>query len=85
MIPAVFENIPWSTNEVFRKTLDQLHGYNAHVLKKHYDIDVIDDLMRLKKNLEKNKSLAPHTQKWFEENKDALMRLPDDRPQNDRE
>lgn len=82
MIPAVFENIPWSSNEVFRKTLDQLHGYSTHVLKKHYDIDVIEDLMRLKKSLEKNKSLASQTQKWFEENKDALRRLPNDKPQN---
>jgi uncharacterized protein len=82
MIPAVFENIPWSTNEVFQKTLDQLQGSSTHVLKKHYDIDVIKDLMLLKKNLEINKSLAPHTQKWFEENKSAFMNLPDDKPQN---
>ena len=82
MIPAVFENIPWSTNEVFQKTVDQLHGHSIHVLKKHYDIDVIEDLLQLKKNLEKNKSMAPHTQKWLEENKEVLRGLPDDRQQN---
>lgn len=82
MIPAVFENIPWSTKKVFQKTLDQLHGYSVHILKKHYDVDVIEDLLQLKKNLEKDKSLAPHTQKWLEENKDALMSLPDGRQQN---
>jgi uncharacterized protein len=82
MIPAVFENIPWSTDEVFQKTLDQLHGYSTDVLKRHYDIDVIEDLLLLKKNLRKNKLILPHTQKWFEENKDALMNLPDDKPQN---
>jgi len=82
MIQAVFENIPWSSNEVFQKTLDRLHGYSTHVLKKHYDIDVIEDLLLLKKNLGKNKSLAPHAQKWFEENKATLTALPDDKQQS---
>jgi rSAM/selenodomain-associated transferase 1 len=82
MIPAVFKNIPWSTHEVFQRTLDQLHGYNIEILKKHYDVDVIEDLMQLKKNLEKDKSLAPHTQKWFEENKTTLRGLIDGRRQN---
>jgi rSAM/selenodomain-associated transferase 1 len=85
MIPAVFENIPWSTNEVFQRTVDQLHGYSFHVLKKHYDIDVIEDLLQLKTNLEKNKAAAPHTQRWFEENKDALIDLTDDRQRNAQE
>ncbi|HEY7162470.1 MAG TPA: TIGR04282 family arsenosugar biosynthesis glycosyltransferase, partial [Acidobacteriota bacterium] len=82
MIPAVFENIPWSTNEVFQKSLDQLRGYNIHILKKHYDVDLIEDLLRLKKNLEQNKSIAPQTQKWFEENKDVFMHLPGGKQQN---
>ena len=82
MIPAVFQNIPWSTNEVFQKTLKQLHGFKTHILEKHYDVDVIEDLLKLKTNLEKEKSIALHTQKWFEENKKVLKFPPNDTPQN---
>ena len=57
MIPAVFENIPWSTNEVFQKTLKQLHGYKTHILESHYDVDVIEDLLKLKK-IWKKKNLS---------------------------
>lgn len=82
MIPAVFENIPWSSDQVFQKTLERLQGNKIHILEKHYDVDVIEDLLKLKTNFEKNKSIAPLTQKWFEENKDTFMRLPNGTRQN---
>jgi rSAM/selenodomain-associated transferase 1 len=82
MIPTVFETIPWSTNEVFQKTLEKLHGYKTHVLESHYDVDVIEDLIKLKKNLEKEKSIAPFTRKWFDENWNALMLRLNDKLQN---
>lgn len=85
MIPPVFENIPWSTDKVFQRTLEQLRENKTHILQRHYDVDVIEDLLKLKRNLEKQQSIAPHSQKWFEKNNAELMFRLNDMPQNDRE
>lgn len=85
MIPEVFENIPWGTNQVFQRTLEQLHLHKLHLLESHYDVDVIEDLIQLEANLRNNKSIAPHTKKWLEQNKNAIMARPDDTLQNGRE
>jgi hypothetical protein len=85
MISEVFQNIPWSTNQVFEKTLKQLHGFKTNILEKHYDVDVIEDLLRLKKNLQTEKSIAPRTRKWFQENEELFRRPLNDTLQNDPE
>ncbi len=85
MIPEVFENIPWGTDQVFQRTLEQLHLYKLHLLERHYDVDVIEDLIQLEANLRNNKSIAPHTKKWLEQNKNAIMARPDDTLQNGQE
>jgi len=52
--PTVFDEIPWSTAEVFKKTMDVFSRGNqkVHILPKWYDVDTIDDLLDLyEKNL----------------------------------
>lgn len=52
--PDIFDNIPWSTGEVFKKTLEVFSKENiqVQVLPKWYDVDTVDDLLYLyKKNL----------------------------------
>jgi uncharacterized protein len=82
MIPEVFQNIPWSTNQVFERTLEKLQRYKTHILERHYDVDVIEDLLKLKTNLEKEKSIALHTRRWFEKNWNEIMRRLNDKLQN---
>ena len=47
--PEIFEGIPWSTNAVFQKTLEQFIslGDMVHLLPVWRDIDVIEDLKAL--------------------------------------
>ncbi len=50
-LPEVFDNIPWSTNVVYNKTISILDKskYKVHVLPIWYDIDTIDDLISIYK------------------------------------
>lgn len=49
----IFENIPWSTNIVFKKTIEKAErvGLKAAILPKWYDVDDIDSLKVLRDNL----------------------------------
>lgn len=49
MIPGIFEDIPWSTPEVLRLTLSRK---TACLLPELYDIDVPEDLGRLRNELD---------------------------------
>jgi rSAM/selenodomain-associated transferase 1 len=69
MLPETFENISWGTDKVFQQTLQRARNHKVHVLEPHYDVDVIEDLLRLQKNLERNEKIAPHTKQWFVKNK----------------
>ena len=59
----VFEGIDWSTERVIPQTLAICHrlGITVHQLPEWYDVDVADDLERLRRDLEKEPGLAPHT------------------------
>lgn len=48
MIPDLFENIPWSTSDVFPSTVEILNEkkINFHQLPKWYDVDTEQDLKR---------------------------------------
>lgn len=61
--PEIFLNIPWGTSWVLKKTLLKLHDkkLSCHTLPPWQDIDNYNDLMRLKKILDKNPNLAKHT------------------------
>jgi glycosyltransferase A (GT-A) superfamily protein (DUF2064 family) len=59
----LFEGIDWSTERVISQTLTICHrlGTTVHQLPEWYDVDVADDLERLRRDLEKEPRLAPHT------------------------
>ncbi len=48
-VPPIFENIPWSTDQVYHQTIAYLDraGLSYSVLPLCYDIDTADDLQRL--------------------------------------
>lgn len=52
--PVLFDDIPWSTSGVIELTLKkaQRSGLTVSLLGKWYDIDTIDDLLRLKRDLD---------------------------------
>jgi rSAM/selenodomain-associated transferase 1 len=53
-IPEIFQGIPWSTPDVTKTTImkAQSGGRSLSLLKKWYDVDTIEDLMRLKRDLD---------------------------------
>jgi len=59
----LFEGIDWSTERVIPQTLAICHrlGITVHQLPEWYDVDVADDLERLRCDLEEDPGLAPHT------------------------
>lgn len=52
--PEIFQDIPWSTPEVSKVTLEKARssGKEITLLEKWYDVDTIEDLMRLKSELD---------------------------------
>ena len=61
--PALFENIPWSTDAVREVTLVRAAeaGLAASLLPPWYDIDTVDDLRRLRGDLRRGIARAPAT------------------------
>ena len=59
-VPEVFEDIPWSTDEVFNKTISilQSKSCNIHLLPELQDIDTLNDL---KNFIHRNKDNSPET------------------------
>jgi rSAM/selenodomain-associated transferase 1 len=70
MQPQLFENISWSSDRVISQTLDACRRLQlkVHRLPQWYDVDVSDDLQRLRSDLARNPTTAPHTaaylQRW---------------------
>jgi rSAM/selenodomain-associated transferase 1 len=60
---SLFEGIDWSTDRVVAQTLGaaQRLGLQVHTLPEWYDIDVGQDLERLRSDLELDPTQAPHT------------------------
>ena len=52
-LPKIFENIPWSTNKVVASTVQRIVDIEAtfSLLDEWYDIDRVEDLLRLKRDL----------------------------------
>lgn len=64
----LFEGIAWGTDSVLTDTLraaDRL-GLEATLIRSAYDIDTIDDLLRLERDLKWVSSVtAPNVRRWF--------------------
>jgi hypothetical protein len=64
----LFEDVSWSTDQVFERTSHnaQKYGYTLRILPAHYDIDTIHDLEFLHKDLlDKDGAQAPNTRKFL--------------------
>ena len=70
MRPQLFENIAWSSGRVISQTLDTCRRLKleVHRLPQWYDVDVGEDLQKLRYDLAKNPTAAPRTgtymQRW---------------------
>ncbi|UCH89291.1 MAG: TIGR04282 family arsenosugar biosynthesis glycosyltransferase [Thermoplasmata archaeon] len=73
--PGLFRDIPWSTPHVTKETLERADklGLKITMLEKWYDVDTIEDLERLKRDLEDIKNneadqfFCEHTKKFLNE------------------
>jgi uncharacterized protein len=67
---GLFEAIEWGTDSVLTDTLraaDRL-GLEARLIRSAYDIDTIDDLLRLERDLQWVSSVtAPNLRRWFKD------------------
>ena len=65
---GLFEEIEWGTDSVLTDTLRAAErlGIEARLIGGTYDIDTIEDLRRLERDLESAAStVAPHVRRWF--------------------
>jgi rSAM/selenodomain-associated transferase 1 len=60
---ALFRDITWSTETVYRETVEKARraGLSVHEGATHYDVDTPEDLARLKAELQEHPEQAPHT------------------------
>ncbi len=63
----LFDDVAWSTDQVFERTKQnaQAQGYSLRTLPLHYDIDTIEDLMKLHQDLAADGQQAPTTRKFL--------------------
>jgi rSAM/selenodomain-associated transferase 1 len=54
-MPGLFQDIPWSTPRVTESTIEKAAGLGISVslIDEWYDVDTVEDLLRLKRDLEK--------------------------------
>jgi rSAM/selenodomain-associated transferase 1 len=65
---ALFDGIPWSGPAVLNETLRRASakGLRVSMLPSWFDVDMPDDLIRLRRDLATNgNALAPHTRRFF--------------------
>ncbi|MCB4756689.1 MAG: TIGR04282 family arsenosugar biosynthesis glycosyltransferase [Elusimicrobia bacterium] len=63
----LFEEVSWSTDQVFERTTQNAmrYGYSLKILPTHYDIDTIEDLQTLHQELVNNGKEAPQTKRYL--------------------
>ena len=72
--PEVFDDIPWSTEFVYKKSLDSINKANlkVHILPLWHDVDTIEDLFNLYKNNQntefKDSQTIEFLSRFFKEN-----------------
>lgn len=82
-IPALFENIPWSTGSVYKETISKAKEQGIKQifeLPASYDIDTPDDLFRLFREAERSADLrrnSPETYRWLTANRYVFDRSVD--------
>lgn len=68
----LFENVAWSTDQVFESTVAnaQQLNYRLKTLPPHFDIDTFDDLGTLNDDLARHPDICPQTRRFLQ----AIMR-----------
>ena len=66
-LPEIFTGVPWSTGEVFSRTMEKAAalGVGTALLPEWRDVDEADDLEALKGRLSRNSSRARHTREYL--------------------
>jgi len=66
--PGLFQDIPWSSDEVFERTMHiaARHGLRTHVLPEWFDVDTGPDLRRLREDLRGAETGPPRTRRWLD-------------------
>ncbi len=49
LIPEMFSEVPWGTRDVLKKTLEKISPHSSLLLDSYFDVDLPEDLMKLKK------------------------------------
>jgi rSAM/selenodomain-associated transferase 1 len=64
---TLFDDVSWSTDQVFERTTQNAaaQGYHWRALPNHYDIDTIDDLQTLHRELSRDGISAPATKRYL--------------------
>lgn len=73
--PRIFHDMVWSTNTVFRKTVDRLHeaSRKVHILPELTDVDTVEDLKTLLSQVKGPQSEPSRTRSFLEQRcKDIL-------------
>jgi rSAM/selenodomain-associated transferase 1 len=68
--PEVFEQVAWGTDSVLTDTLRaaERSGVEARLVRSTYDVDTIDDLRRLARDLDASPAdVCPYVRRWFSE------------------
>jgi uncharacterized protein len=66
IVPEMFYDVPWGTGEVLAKTVNRISGRSYMLLEPYFDVDLPDDLVRLKKELDAlNRPYLDHTRRWI--------------------
>lgn len=65
LLPDAFDGISWSTDSVFKQTLDVLHKHecNVHILPEWFDVDTQADLNKL---IDRNKNTVFNKSRTFQ-------------------
>lgn len=66
----IFADVEWSSAETFNQTARNIKsvGYRLSLAPLWFDVDLPNDLEKLRKNLLKNPAAAPKTFEWIKEN-----------------
>lgn len=78
---SLFDDVAWSTDQVFERTAKnaQAQGYRLRVLPTHYDVDTVEDLAVLHRDLAAGNGIAPQTRRFLLHllrSKPALVAVP---------
>jgi hypothetical protein len=66
---ALFEGIAWGSGSVLTDTLRTAErvGLEARLVRRAYDVDTVDDLLRLERDLARTPGVSPAVRRWFSE------------------